>query len=125
MVQTMMVSMKGSSRDTMPSRTGSSVDAALWAMDAEPTPASLENAARRKPWISTPKSAPKPASVEKAPFMMVPNALPSSLALATRIHSAASTYTPVITGTITPATLPMLLMPPMITSPTSAAKISP
>ena len=62
----MTVSTKGSSSATMPSRTGSSVRAAEWAMAAEPVPASLLKAARRKPWISTPTKPPTPASQEKA-----------------------------------------------------------
>ena len=44
-----MVSIKGSSKATIPSLTGSLVAAAECAIEAEPTPASLEKAARRKP----------------------------------------------------------------------------
>ena len=66
MVHTTIVSTKGSSSATIPSRTGSSVRAAAWAMAAEPQPASLLKAARRKPWISTPTKPPKPASQENA-----------------------------------------------------------
>ena len=49
MVQMTTVSMNGSNRATIPSLMGSSVLAAEWAMEAEPTPASLLKAARRKP----------------------------------------------------------------------------
>ena len=49
MVQITTVSMKGSSSDTKPSVIGSLVRTAEWAMAAEPTPASLEKAARLKP----------------------------------------------------------------------------
>ena len=48
-VQTTSVSMNGSSPATTPSRTGSSVFAALWAMGAEPCPASFEKSARFMP----------------------------------------------------------------------------
>ena len=48
-VQTTMVSMNGSSPPTTPSRAGSSVLAAAWAMGDEPAPASEENRARRIP----------------------------------------------------------------------------
>src|SRR5690606_40719092 len=44
MVQTMTVSMNGSSSATMPSRAGYGVRAAECAIAAEPAPASLENA---------------------------------------------------------------------------------
>ena len=56
-VQTMTVSMNGSSRETKPSLTGCRVLTAECAIGAEPTPASLENAARWKPTISTPSDA--------------------------------------------------------------------
>jgi hypothetical protein len=48
-VHTTSVSMKGSSPATTPSRTGSSVLAAEWAIGADPWPASLENSARFMP----------------------------------------------------------------------------
>ena len=48
-VQTMIVSMNGSRPATIPSRTGSLVLAAEWAMGEEPCPASLENKARFMP----------------------------------------------------------------------------
>jgi len=76
-VQTMIVSMKGSSSATIPSRTGSSVRAAEWMIAADPVPASLLKAARRKPWINAPKNPPAPACHEKASDTMVPTAAPS------------------------------------------------
>jgi hypothetical protein len=39
-------------------------------MEADPSPASLENTARRKPRISTPSIPPEMPSGEKAPFQM-------------------------------------------------------
>ncbi len=57
-VQTTTVSMNGSSRPTKPSLTGFLVLTAECAMGAEPTPASLEKAARWKPTISTPTTPP-------------------------------------------------------------------
>jgi hypothetical protein len=47
------------------------VIAAEWTMAAEPVPASLLKAARRKPWIRTPTKPPAPASQEKAERTMV------------------------------------------------------
>ena len=58
MVQITTVSMNGSSSETKPSVIGSLVRTAEWAMAAEPTPASFENAARLKPWISAPTTPP-------------------------------------------------------------------
>ena len=72
----MIVSTKGSSSATTPSRTGSSVCAAECTMEAEPVPASLLKAARRKPWISTPTKPPAPASHEKAELTIVAKPCP-------------------------------------------------
>src|SRR5690606_1689310 len=74
MVQITTVSMNGSHRATRPSVIGSLVLTAEWAMEAEPMPASLENAARWKPTISTPMMPPMPASGVKAPPMIALNA---------------------------------------------------
>ena len=65
-VQIMTVSIKGSSKATNPSCMGNSDFAAEWAMAEEPTPASFEKAALRKPVINTPIKPPYPASGEKA-----------------------------------------------------------
>ena len=59
-VQMTRVSMNGPSMATMPSRTGSSVLAAAWAMGAEPWPDSLENSPRFTPQVSM-KMKPPPA----------------------------------------------------------------
>ena len=67
MVQITTVSMKGSSSETTPSVMGSLVRTAECAMAAEPTPASLEKAARRKPWISAPTRPPATPRPVKAP----------------------------------------------------------
>ena len=67
MVQMTTVSMNGSSSDTKPSVTGSLVRTALWAIAAEPMPASFEKAARRKPWIRAPMAPPTTPSLVKAP----------------------------------------------------------
>ena len=61
------VSMKGSHRATRPSVIGSLVLTLAWAMGAEPMPASLEKAARRKPCSSTPIMPPCTPSGENAP----------------------------------------------------------
>ena len=48
-VQITTVSINGSNKATIPSETGSLVLAAAWAIDVEPTPASLEKAALLNP----------------------------------------------------------------------------
>mgnify|MGYP006963493864 CR=1 FL=1 len=48
-MQITTVSKNGSSKLTIPSETGSSVLAAEWAIEADPIPASFENAALLKP----------------------------------------------------------------------------
>ena len=124
-VHTMTVSMKGSSRATTPSRTGSSVEAAECAMEAEPTPASFENDARWKPTISAPMMPPPAASRPKAWLMMLWKAGTTSPALSTMMYSAAATYTPHITGTIRLAAWPMRRIPPRITMATHTAMSTP
>ena len=64
-----IVSIKGSNKATIPSDTGSLVFAAECAIEAEPTPASLEKAALLNPIIKTPIKPPKPASGEKRPLL--------------------------------------------------------
>ena len=57
MEQTTMVSMKGPSMATAPSRIISLVRAAAWAMGADPSPASLLNTPRATPfWMVRPES---------------------------------------------------------------------
>ena len=67
-VQIKTVSIKGSIRPTNPSDAGLCVLVALWAMAAEPTPASFENAARWKPIIKTPIKPPFKALEFRAPL---------------------------------------------------------
>ena len=66
MVHITTVSMKGSKSATKPSEAGYFVLTAAWAIEADPAPASLEKAARRKPVIRTPKRPPNPALGLKA-----------------------------------------------------------
>ena len=66
-VQMTMVSMNGSSSETNPSVEGSFVFTAECAIDAEPMPASLENAARWNPTMRTPTMPPDTPSGENAP----------------------------------------------------------
>ena len=75
MVHTTTVSMKGSNKATIPSLMGSSVRAAECAIEADPTPASLEKAALWKPTIKTPTKPPAIPSGEKAPEIIDPKAL--------------------------------------------------
>ena len=66
-VQITTVSINGSSKETIPSVTGSLVLTAEWAIGAEPIPASLENTALLNPKIKTPKKPPVTPSGENAP----------------------------------------------------------
>ena len=97
------------------------VAAAEWAMEAEPMPASLEKAARRKPVTSTPIIPPRPAWGVNASAMIIPRAAGTLSALATSTTMPAIRYTMHMIGTMKLATVPMRLMPPMITTPTRAA----
>ncbi len=53
---------------------GSLVRTVACAIGAEPSPASLANAARRKPWMSAPTTPPATASGTNASRTMVANA---------------------------------------------------
>ncbi len=64
------VSTKGPIEATIPSLAGKRVFTAACAIDAEPTPASLEKAALWKPTIITPIKPPIPALRLKAPFQI-------------------------------------------------------
>src|SRR5690606_22522045 len=75
-VHTTTVSIKGSSKATKPSEGGLLVFAVLWAMAAEPTPASLEKAARWNPMTNTPKMPPFSAEGLNAPSKMAEKAGP-------------------------------------------------
>ena len=65
-VQTMTVSMNGSSRATRPSLAGRSVLTAEWAIGADPTPASFENTPLLIPCIIAPITPPAAAEPENA-----------------------------------------------------------
>ena len=91
MVQTTTVSINGSSNATIPSLTGSSVFAAEWAMAAEPSPASLEKTARRKPMMMTPIMPPVIPSGEKAPCQIAAKAAGIASKFNARISKAVST----------------------------------
>ena len=71
MVHTTIVSMNGSIIATRPSRTGSFVMAAPWAISDVPNPASFENNARRTPaTITAPTAPPMTASPVNASWMI-------------------------------------------------------
>ncbi len=87
---TTTVSMKGSSQATILSRIGSSVRAAELAIGAEPTPASLSNAACLTPYTKTAIKPPASAACgEKASLRIVAMAAGISAKLVDRIQSAA------------------------------------
>ena len=90
-VQITTVSMKGSSSATKPSLAGRRVCAVECAMAALPSPASLENTARRKPMTMTPSTPPAMPSGAKAPFQMAANAAGTRSRLRPMTSSADST----------------------------------
>ncbi len=94
-------------------------------MAAEPTPASFENAARLKPWISAPTMPPATPRPVKAPSKIWPKAQPILSALAIRMISAAPTYITAMNGTTFSVTRAIDLMPPTITMKTIPARIRP
>ena len=125
MVQITTVSMNGSSSETKPSVIGSLVRTAECAIAAEPTPASFENAARRKPWISAPTMPPATPSPVKAPAKIWPKAHPIWSACIRMMTSAASTYMTPMKGTTFSVTRAMDFRPPTITANTMPAKTKP
>ena len=70
-VQTIKVSKTGPSVASIPSRIGSLVLAAPWAMTSVPTPASLENAPRLMPISMTPRNPPPTAVGVRASLTML------------------------------------------------------
>ena len=74
MVHTITVSIKGSSKATIPSLAGYAVRTAECAIAAEPIPASLEKAALRNPCTSTPTKPPVMPRGVKAPAKISLNA---------------------------------------------------
>ena len=72
--QMITVSRNGSMSAAKPCDMGSWVRTVAWAMGAEPSPASLANAARRKPWINAPITPPVTASPLNALLTMVTSA---------------------------------------------------
>jgi hypothetical protein len=72
--QMMTVSRNGSMSAAKPCDIGSCVRTVACAMGADPRPASLAKAARRKPWMSAPIMPPATASATKASRTMVASA---------------------------------------------------
>jgi amino acid carrier protein len=97
---TTMVSINGPTIATIPSRTGSSVLAAEWAIDADPTPPSLLNTARLIPVTGTPTNPPYKAAGAKACEHIALNTPGSLETLVKIINSDAETYSTTISGTI-------------------------
>src|SRR5690554_5295173 len=124
-VQTTTVSTNGSNNATTPSLTGSDAFVAAWAIEADPIPASFENAALWKPTIITPIIPPLIAGAAKAPLNISTKTLPTFSKFMPMIIKAKTMYNPAIKGTTLSVTLAMLLIPLIITIPTSKANITP
>src|SRR5919106_5504127 len=125
MVQITTVSMNGSCSATSPSVIGSFVRTAEGGRRAEPMPASLEKAARRKPWISAPTAPPATPSGLNAPTKIAVTAAGICVKLARMMITPAPTYITPMNGTTFSVTRAIDLMPPMITTPTITATTSP
>ena len=125
-VHTTIVSMNGSIMATRPSRTGSLVMAAPWAISDVPKPASFEKSALRIPAIITaPTAPPMTASPVNASCNINPNNDGISARWLNTTNRPANKYNTTITGTIYVATRPILLIPPKITNDVIKAMMSP
>ena len=128
--QTTIVSMKGPSIATRPSRTGSFVFAAPCASGAVPSPASFEKAARRTPiiiacWKPIPIAPPAAAVPVKASRKMRPNTSTATSERTNRTQSAMPRYSTHMAGTNRPVTAPIRSTPPKATSATRATQPTP
>ena len=123
--QTITVSTNGPIEATIPSLAGNFVFTAACAIDADPTPASFEKAALWKPTIITPIKPPTTEVCLKAPSQIWPIASGIILKFIPSIIREAPTNIIAINGTIFSVTLPILLIPPIITTPTNVAITSP
>ncbi len=130
MVQMIRVSMNGPSMATTPSRIGSSVLAAAWAMGAEPWPDSLENSPRLMPQVSMntkvpPANPPIWAAGSKADLKISARVGGTSAACMISTTEAVVTYVAAMNGTSFEVTRPILRIPPRITAATSDASTRP
>ena len=114
----------------MPCSTGPSQWAAAWAIGAEPRPASLENALRRRPQttacrIVMPAAPPRMARGANAAVKISLNAFPTPPMLPKMTMSVIRMYATLINGMSFSVTAPMRLMPPNSTSAVSSARPMP
>ena len=125
-VQINTVSINGSNKATKPSEAEYLVFTAECAIDAEPAPASLENAALLKPTNNTPINPPTPIAVGlKASLKIKEIASSIKEKFIPKIYKQANTYNPAINGTTFSVTCAILLIPPIIIIPTKIAKTTP
>ena len=95
-------------------------------MDADPAPASLEKAALLKPTKRTPIILPTPIAVGlNASFKINAKALSTNEKLVPMMYKHAIKYNTAMNGTIFSVTDAILLIPPIIMTPTNKAKIKP
>ena len=81
-------------------------------MAADPTPASFEKVARRRPWISAPRKPPATPSARNAPSMMEPSAAGNCPMLPTITIREMPMYSAAIQGTSREVTAAIDGMPP-------------
>src|SRR5690606_23080039 len=121
-VQIITVSIKGSNNATKPSLAEYFVRTAEWAMDAEPAPASLENAALLKPTNKTPITEPTPIAVGLNASEIIKLITSSiNVKLLKIIYKQAAIYNIAINGTTFSVTFAILFIPPIIMIPTKIA----
>ncbi len=128
--QMMMVSMKVPIMPMMPERTELVVVPAAWAIPAVPRPASLEKMPRATPkriaaMTAAPAKPPVAAIGVKAWVKIRLKAVGIASTLTTSTTIPAMMYATHMKGTNAAATLPIRLMPPRMTSPTTTMVANP
>ena len=118
--------MNGSRRATNPSLAEYLVFTAECAIEADPAPASFENAALLNPTIKTPITPPTPIAVGlKASVIINEIASSTKVKFDNIIYKQANKYKSAMNGTTFSVTDAILLIPPIIIIPTKIAKIIP
>ena len=95
-------------------------------MEADPAPASFENAALLNPTRSTPITPPTPIACGlNASVKIKASALSTNEKLERIIYKHANKYKTAINGTTFSVTEAILFIPPIIITPTNSARITP
>ena len=124
-----MVSANTSNTPKNPCFTGLPVSAEACAIGPVPSPASFENIPLDTPFFILKKKLPITPPVTalglNAPYIILPNTSGTLFIFKNTTPSASTTYKSAIKGTSFSVTVPILLIPPSNTSPTSIVTIIP